>query len=227
MTPVLVVDDDLQIRKLLRLYLEKNDFSVFEADSCAEGIRQFTGVKPGLVLLDLGLPDGDGRELLKAIRERGDTPVIVVSVRDAETDVMDLLDAGADDYIIKPFGVGELISRMKVALRHHTPKSVWGRPVQVGMLEIRMDSREAFRDGVEERLTPTEWSILEMLVRNAGKIITRNHLLREVWGPSMAQEYNNLRVYINQLRKKIEKEPSVPKVLITEPGVGYRLKLEL
>jgi len=116
---------------------------------------------------------------------------------------------------------------MNVALRHHTPKSVWGRPVQVGTLEIRMDSREAFRDGAEERLTPTEWSILELLVRNAGKIITRNHMLREVWGPAMAQEYNNLRVYINQLRKKIETEPSVPKVLITEPGVGYRLRLEL
>lgn len=227
MTPVLVIDDDLQIRKLLRLYLERNDFNVFEADSCAEGIRQFAGVKPGLVLLDLGLPDGDGREILKAIRERGDTPVIIVSVRDAEADVMDLLDAGADDYIIKPFGVGELVSRMKVALRHHTPKAVWGHPVQVGMLEIHMDSREAFRDGKEERLTPTEWSILEILVRNAGKIITRNHMLREVWGPSMAQEYNNLRVYINQIRKKIEDEPSVPKVLITEPGVGYRLRLEL
>ncbi len=226
MTPVLVVDDEKQIRNLLRLYLEKNDFDVVEADSCAEGIRQFAGTKPAIVLLDLGLPDGDGRTLLEVIRERGDTPVIILSVRDAESDIMELLDAGADDYLTKPFGVGELIARMRVALRHRTPKAAWGHPVQVGSLELRLDTREAFREGREERLTPTEWSILELLVRNAGKIITRNHMLREVWGPAMTEEYNNLRVYINQIRKKIEAEPAVPKVLITEPGVGYRLKLE-
>jgi two-component system KDP operon response regulator KdpE len=226
MTPVLIIDDELQIRKLLRLYLERNDFSVHEADGCAEGIRQFTGVKPAIVLLDLGLPDGDGREVLRAIRERGDTPVIILSVHEAETDIMELLDAGADDYLTKPFGVGELIARLRVALRHSTPKAAWGRPVRIGKLDVQLDSREAYHDGLEERFTPTEWSILEILIRNAGKIMTRNQLLRAVWGPAMSGEYNNLRVYINQIRKKLEEEPAVPKVLLTEPGVGYRLKIE-
>ena len=220
MTPVLVIDDELQIRRLLRLYLEKNDFIVIEAGSCAEGLHQFMGVKPGIVLLDLGLPDGDGKDMLKAIRDRGDTPVIILSVRDSEEDIVNLLDAGADDYLIKPFGVGELLARMRVALRRRTPKSAWGKPLKIGMLELHMDTREAFLEGKQEHLTPTEWSILEILVRNGGKIMTRNQILREVWGPSMMEEYNNLRVYINQLRKKIEREPSVPKVLLTEPGVG-------
>jgi len=226
MTPVLIVDDELQIRRLLRLYLERNDFTVIEADSCAAGINQFSGSKPGIVLLDLGLPDGDGREILKYIRDRGDTPVIILSVQDAEEEIMELLDAGADDYLIKPFGVGELIARIRVALRHRMPKTTLGRPIQVGMLEVRLDTRETYREGQLEHLTPTEWSILEILVRHAGKIMTRNQILREVWGPTITEEYNSLRVYINQLRKKIEAEPSVPKVLLTEPGVGYRLKLE-
>ncbi len=226
MTPVLVVDDEVQIRKLLRLYLEKNGFIVSEADSCSEGMRQFMGVKPGIVLLDLGLPDGDGREMLQSIRSCGDTPVIILSVRDAEAEIMELLDAGADDYLIKPFGIGELIARIRVALRHRMPKQALEKPIRIGMIELHLDSREAFRDGRKEHLTPTEWSILEILVRNAGKIMTRNQILREVWGPAMSEEYNNLRVYINQLRKKIEVEPSAPKVLLTEPGVGYRLKLE-
>jgi two-component system, OmpR family, KDP operon response regulator KdpE len=226
MTPVLVIDDEVQIRKLLRLYLEKNDFSVSEAGSCAEGMSQFTGIKPGIVLLDLGLPDGDGREMLQAIRERGDTPVIILSVRDAEAEIMELLDAGADDYLIKPFGIGELIARIRVALRHRTPKLMWEKPIKIGMIELHLDTREAFRDGEKQHLTPTEWSILEILVRNAGKIMTRNQILRAVWGPAMSEEYNNLRVYINQLRKIIEVEPSVPRVLLTEPGVGYRLIVE-
>ena len=227
MNTVLVVDDDPQIRRLLRLYLEKAGYAVVEADSCAAGLNQFAGVKPCLALLDLGLPDGDGRSLLLAIRERGDTPVIILSVRNAESDIMDLLDAGADDYITKPFGIGELTARIRVALRHRAPVLAPGKAVRVGMLELHPDAREAFRDGTEERLTPTEWSILELLLRNAGKIMTRNQILREVWGPAMTGEFNNLRVYVNQLRKKIEPEPSEPKVLLTEPGVGYRLKVEL
>ncbi len=227
MTPVLIIDDEVQIRRLLRLYLEKNDFLVFDADSGAEGLRQFAGVKPEVVLLDLGLPDMDGRQILQEIRARGATPVIVLSVRDAETEIMGLLDAGADDYLTKPFGTGELLARIRVALRHRTPQSVGGRKVKVGALEVDMDTREAFRDGAEEKLTPTEWSLLFILLRNAGKIMTRNQILREVWGPAMEEEYNNLRVYINQLRKKIEVDPAAPVVLLTEPGVGYRLKVQL
>ena len=226
MTPVLVIDDEIQIRRLLRLCLEKNDFVVFEADTGAEGLRQFAGAKPDLVILDLGLPDMDGRQFLHEIRSRGDTPVIVLSVRDAETEIMDLLDAGADDYLTKPFGTGELIARIRVALRHRTPQSFSGRAVRVGALEVNMDTREAFRDGAEEKLTPTEWSLLLIFLRSPGKIMTRNQILREVWGPAMEEEYNNLRVYINQLRKKIELDPSVPSVLLTEPGVGYRLRVQ-
>lgn len=227
MTPVLVVDDELQIRKLLRLYLEKNGFIVSEAENCSEGVRQFLGIKPALVLLDLGMPDQDGRELLKTIRERCDTPVIILSVRDSEEEIVELLDAGADDYLVKPFGVDELLARMRVALRHRMPKPDSGRVIRIGMLEVNPTVREAYREGNKEHLTPTEWSILEILLRNAGKIMTRNQILREVWGPAMTEEYNNLRVYINQLRKKIEIQPSMPKVLLTEPGVGYRLRIEI
>ncbi|MFH2115327.1 MAG: response regulator transcription factor [Spirochaetota bacterium] len=225
MTTILVIDDDLQIRRLLRLFLEKNQFAVYEADSAEAGLRQFAGAKPDIVLLDLGLPDLDGRQVLKGIRERGGTPVIIVSVRDAEAEIMDLLDAGADDYIIKPFGTGELLSRIRVALRHRSPRTTASGIVPVGALEVNVDTREAFRDGVEERLTPTEWSLLLVFMRNAGKIMTRKHILREVWGPAMEEEYNNLRVYVNQLRKKIELDPATPTVLLTEPGVGYRLKV--
>lgn len=227
MIPVLVVDDEIQIRRLLRLYLEKEGYAVFEADTCEEGLRQFNALKPGIVLLDLGLPDGDGRELLQAVRKRGDTPVIILSVRNAEEDITGHLDAGADDYLIKPFGVGELVARMRVALRHRLPEAAAGRSIRVGLLEVRLDVREARRNGVPEHLTPTEWSILEILIRNAGKILTRNQILREVWGPDMSGDYNSLRVYINQLRKKIEAEPSEPRTLLTEPGVGYRLKLDV
>lgn len=227
MTPVLIVDDEIQIRRLLRLCLEKNDFAVIEAASCAEGLSQFAGARPELVILDLGLPDMDGRHLLQEIRARGDTPVIVLSVRDAEAEIMDLLDSGADDYLTKPFGTGELIARIRVALRHRTPPSFSGRTVKVGALDVDMDTREAFRSGAAEKLTPTEWSLLYLFLRSPGKIMTRKHILREVWGPAMEEEYNNLRVYINQLRKKIEVDPSVPSVLLTEPGVGYRLKVQL
>ena len=207
------------------LFRSKHQFAVHEADSTEAGLRQFAGTKPDIVLLDLGLPDMDGRQVLKAIRERGGTPVIIVSVRDAEAEIMDLLDAGADDYIIKPFGTGELLSRIRVALRHRLPRSTVSGLVPVGALVVNVETREAFRDGVEERLTPTEWSLLLVLIRNAGKIMTRKHILREVWGPAMEEEYNNLRVYVNQLRKRIELDPATPTILLTEPGVGYRLKV--
>jgi two-component system KDP operon response regulator KdpE len=225
MKEILVVDDELQIRRLLRLCLERSGFSVSEAESGREGLYMFTGAKPDLVLLDLGLPDMDGRELLGAIRARGDTPVIVLSVRDAEAEVMELLDLGADDYLTKPFGTGELLARVRVALRHRIPQLLSGRRVAVGAIEVDMDTREAFRGGVEEKLTPTEWALLLAFLRNAGKIMTRRQILREVWGPNMEEEYNNLRVYVNQLRKKIEPDPAVPVALLTEPGVGYRLKV--
>ncbi|MBP7096167.1 MAG: response regulator transcription factor [Spirochaetia bacterium] len=225
MKEILVVDDELAIRRLLRLCLEREGYAVSEAGSGGEGLNRFMGSKPDLVLLDLGLPDMDGRELLGRIRARGDTPVVILSVRDAEADIMDLLDSGADDYLTKPFGTGELLARVRVALRHRTPQAMSGRRVTVGAIEVDMDTREAFRGEAEEKLTPTEWALLLAFLRNSGKIMTRRQILREVWGPNMEEEYNNLRVYVNQLRRKIEPDPSVPTVLLTEPGVGYRLRI--
>lgn len=227
MKEILVVDDERSIRRLLGLCLERAGYSVSEAETGREGLYRFALSKPELVLLDLGLPDMDGRELLGEIRARGDTPVIILSVRDAEAEVMDLLDAGADDYLTKPFGTGELLARIRVALRHRTPQAMSGRRVAVGAIEVDLDAREAFRDGLEEKLTPTEWALLLAFLRNSGKIMTRRQILREVWGPGMEEEYNNLRVYVNQLRRKIEPDPSVPAVLLTEPGVGYRLRVAL
>ncbi len=226
MTPILVIDDEMQIRRLLRVYLQRSGYSVIEADSCASGKSMYAGSKPCLVLLDLCLPDGDGREILDYVRAHGDTPVIILSVRDAEEDIMALLDSGADDYIVKPFGVGELLARVRVALRHRMPTRKADEPLSVGRLELRLDLREARIDGAPEHLTPTEWSILELLIRNAGKIMTRKQIVREIWGPAIGEEYNSLRVYVNQLRKKIERDPSSPTALLTEPGVGYRLRMD-
>lgn len=226
MNQALIIDDDSQIRKLLRLFLTNHNFEIHEADSCASGINQFVGQKPGIVLLDLGLPDGNGRDVLQMIRERGDTPVIILSVADTEAEITELLDMGADDYVTKPFGIGELMARIRVALRHSLPQALATQDLRVGVLVVRLLQREAFRDGQEERLTPTEWSLLELLIKNAGKIMTRRQIVRSVWGPVMEDDYNNLRVYINQLRRKIEIDPTMPQVLITEPGVGYRLRLE-
>lgn len=223
MTQALLIDDELQIRRLLRLFLEKQDFAVREAETGSEGINAFMGVKPDIVLLDLGLPDMDGAEVLAGIRSRGETPVIILSVRDSEEDIVALLNAGADDYLTKPFGTGELLARMRVALRKRVPHSETGK-VMVGTLLVDVENREAFRDDAPERLTPTEWGLLLLFLRNAGKIMTHRQILREIWGPAMEEEPNNLRVYMNQLRKKIEPDPSMPTVLLTEPGVGYRLK---
>jgi two-component system KDP operon response regulator KdpE len=223
MKEALLIDDEVQIRHLLRLFLERQDFAVREAETGAEGLNAFAGVKPDIVLLDLGLPDMDGSEVLAGIRSRGDTPVIILSVRDEEEDIVSLLDSGADDYLTKPFGTGELLARMRVVLRRHAPPSDTGK-IAVGTLVVDVENREAFRGDAQERLTPTEWGLLLLFLRNAGKIMTHRQILREIWGPAMEEEYNNLRVYVNQLRKKIEPDPSMPTVLLTEPGVGYRLK---
>jgi len=224
MTSVLVIDDERQIRRLLRVSLEKQDFDVHEAATGGDGIRAIQGRKPDVVLLDLGLPDMDGAEVLAGLRAWSAVPVIILSVRNAEEDIVRLLDAGADDYLVKPFNTGELIARMRVALRHHAPEESLEAFVS-GRLEVDLAQREVRIGGEVLKLTPTEYAILRLFVQHAGRIITHGQILREVWGPNAEGETNYLRVYITGLRKKIEARPEMPELLITEPGVGYRLKV--
>jgi len=224
MTRVVAVDDEVQIRRLLRISLGKHDFEVYEAATGEDGLRLVMGVKPDVVLLDLNLPDLDGREVLRSLREWSTIPVIVLSVRNEERDVVELLNAGADDYMTKPFNTGELVARINVALRHRAPEQGEG-PFASGDLTVDVVNREVTLEGRALRLTPTEYALLRLFVRHAGKVLTHSQILREVWGPNAEHDSNNLRVYMAQLRKKIEKDPARPQLLLTEPGVGYRLKI--
>jgi two-component system KDP operon response regulator KdpE len=224
MTEVLVIEDDRHIRRLLRISLEKQGFRVHEASRGDDGIQRFAGIKPDVVLLDLGLPDTEGIEVLKKIREGSGVPIIVLSVRNSEDDIVTLLNSGADDYLVKPFNTAELVARIRVALRRRFPPEI-GEIVQVGHLAVDLAGRTATSNGTDLKLTPTEYSILRCLIQHAGKIVTHDQIIGEVWGGNAGQDANNLRVYINGLRKKIELEPSRPAVLITEPGIGYRLKI--
>lgn len=222
MNSVLVIDDEAQIRRLLRVSLEKQGYSVHEAATAADGLSMVVGKKPDIVLLDLGLPDRDGADVLAELRTWSSVPVIILSVRDAEEEIVRLLDAGADDYLIKPFNTGELVARMKVAIRHRAPQETQ-EPFVSGRLSVDLLNRDVRAAGQPVKLTPTEYSIIRMLVQHAGRIVTHGQILREVWGPNMQEETNYLRVYITGLRKKIEENPRMPRLLLTEPGVGYRL----
>jgi len=221
---VLVIDDERQIRRLLRVSLESRGFVVNEAATGEDGIRAVQGLKPDVVLLDLGLPDQDGARVLAALREWSSVPVIVLSVRNAEEDIVALLNAGADDYLTKPFNTGELIARLRVAIRHHAPEEA--REVFAsGRLEVDLYNRQVRVAGESLKLTPTEYALVRLFVQHAGRILTHAHILREVWGPHAEEETNYLRVYITGLRKKIEARPQMPQLIVTEPGVGYRLKV--
>ena len=224
MTSVLVVDDEVQIRRLLRVTLEKLGYAVHEAATGSEGLQMVLAKKPDLVLLDLGLPDKDGTAVLAELRSWSTVPVIVLSVRNSEEDIVHLLDAGADDYVIKPFNTGELMARMKVAIRHHAPQEAQA-VFATGRLSVDLQEREVKVAGETVKLTPTEYGLLRLFVQHAGRILTHRQLLREVWGPNMDEETNYLRVYITGLRKKIESNPQMPELIITEPGVGYRLRV--
>lgn len=224
MTSVLVIDDEVQIRRLLRVTLEKLGYAVHEAATGGDGLQMVLGKKPDVVLLDLGLPDKDGAAVLAELRSWSAIPVIVISVRNSEEDIVRLLDAGADDYIIKPFNTGELIARMKVAIRHHAPQEAQA-VFSTGRLSVDLLDREVKVAGEPIKLTPTEYGLLRLFVQHAGRILTHRQLLREVWGPNMDEETNYLRVYITGLRKKIETNPQMPELIVTEPGVGYRLKV--
>jgi two-component system, OmpR family, KDP operon response regulator KdpE len=223
-TGVLVIDDEVQIRRLLRVSLEKQGFAVYEAATGEEGLQEVLGRKPDVVLLDLGLPDKDGAEVLAGLRGWSTVPVIILSVRNGEEDIVRLLDAGADDYLIKPFNTGELIARMKVAIRHHAPQET-SQPFVSGRLTVDLLDRVVKVAGETVKLTPTEYGLVRLFVLHAGRILTHRQILHEVWGPNADEETNYLRVYITGLRKKIEENPQMPALVVTEPGVGYRLRV--
>lgn len=221
---ILVIDDEAAIRKFLRVSLEAQDFKVEEAVSGQEGLTQAIAFRPDLVILDLGLPDIEGFEVLARLREWSQVPVLVLTVRDAEEDKVRALDGGADDYLTKPFSVPELLARIRVAERHRLPASE--SPLfQTGDLEVDLSARSVKVKGQEVRLTATEWEILRLLIEHAGKAVTHRQILKQVWGPNSVEHTQYLRVYVGHLRKKLETGNSGP-FIRTEPGVGYRLILQ-
>ena len=224
---VLVIEDEPQMRRFLKASLEAHDYRLVEAVTAREGLAQAAGRNPDVILLDLGLPDLDGIELTRRLREWSRTPIIVISARGREQDKIAALDAGADDYLTKPFGIGELLARLRVALRHAAAPEGGGEPVfEVGDLKVDLAARLVFRRGAEVHLTPIEYKLLATLVRHAGKVLTHRQLLKEAWGPNAVEQTHYVRVYMTQLRHKLEDDPSRPRYLLTESGVGYRLKAE-
>jgi len=220
----LVIDDEPQIRRLLRVTLEANGYRVFDAAGGNEGLVQAAQRRPDVVLLDLGLPDMEGVTVLKRLREWSRVPVIILSVRDREDDKVAALDAGADDYVTKPFNSAELLARLRTALRHAQPQGA-DAIFSAGDLEVDLSRRLVRKGGQELKLTPIEYSLLRLLVTHGGKVLTHRHLLTEIWGAKAVEQTHYLRVYIAHLREKIETDPSCPEIIVTEPGVGYRLSM--
>jgi two-component system, OmpR family, KDP operon response regulator KdpE len=223
---ILVIDDEAPIRRFLRASLDPLQFTLFEAEDGASGIRAVAQRNPEVVLLDLGLPDMDGIEVARQLRGWTEVPIIVLSARGQEGDKVDALDAGADDYLTKPFGVGELFARIRVALRHAKREEPPDPTVEAFGVRIDLAARQVFRDGAEVHLTPNEYRLLAVLARHAGRVVTHKQLLREVWGDAYTEESHYLRVYTGQLRQKLEADPGQPRLIVNEPGVGYRLKTE-
>lgn len=220
---VLVVDDELSMRRLLRVVLESGGYSMLEAVNGESALRSVALENPSLLVLDLGLPDLDGLEVLKRLRDWSAVPVLVLTARDQEAEKVALLDAGADDYLTKPFSAPELLARLRTLERHAQAPEKPERMV-CGELEIDLGEHTVRRRGEPVRLTATEFAFLELLARNPGKVVTQREILRRVWGQEALEQTHYLRIYIGSLRKKLEDDPSAPRLLITEPGVGYRLK---
>ena len=222
---ILVIDDELAIRRFLHTVLSSEEFSLHEAENGHAGLAAAATVRPDVILLDLGLPDLDGIEIIKRVREWSQVPIIVLSVRDREDDKVAALDVGADDYLTKPFGVGELLARIRAALR----RSLQQAPEPVFRscgLELDLTRRRVTVNSEEVQLTPTEYDILRLLVAHAGKVLTHSQILKQIWGMAYLEQPHVLRVNVSNLRRKIEADPSRPRHIITEPGVGYRLKIE-
>jgi two-component system, OmpR family, KDP operon response regulator KdpE len=222
---ILVIDDEIQIRRLLQLTLEPTGNHVKFAATGAEGIAMAGSERPDMIILDLGLPDMDGLSVLKRIREWASLPIIILSVRNAESDIIACLNAGADDYLIKPFRTGELLARVQTALRHR-PTVLEKEIFTTYDLTIDLSARTVKKGQETIKLTVTEYSLLSLFVRYAGRVLTHRFILEQVWGPAFAEEAQYTRVYVGQLRKKIEDDPGHPKIIVTESGVGYRLFTE-
>ncbi len=222
---ILVIDDEIQIRRLLKLTLEANGFKIYLAESGEDGLIRAAMDRPDLIILDLGLPDADGIDILKKLREWATLPILILSVRNAEQDIIAALDAGADDYLPKPFRTGELLARIRTALRHRqaTPTET---VFAFGAVIVDLAARTVKKGGEFIKLTATEYSLLSLFVRNAGKVLTHRYILEQVWGHAYADETQYTRVYVGQLRKKLEDDPTNPRHLLTESGIGYRLAMD-
>ncbi|MEV7553395.1 response regulator [Amycolatopsis sp. NPDC089917] len=224
---VLVVDDEPQIVRALRINLSARGYKVITAHDGTAALKAVAETKPDVVVLDLGLPDLDGTEVIAGLRGWTTVPIIVLSARGDSADKVQALDAGADDYVTKPFGMDELLARLRAAVRRSATSSVDGADavVDTGSFRIDLAAKKVRRDGKEVHLTKTEWGVLELLVRNRGRLVAQKQLLHEVWGPTYETESHYLRVYLAQLRRKLEPEPSRPRHLLTEPGMGYRFEM--
>ena len=222
---VLIVDDEPQIRRFLRASLQAHDYEVVEAENGKEAVRACTVQKPDLVVLDLGLPDMDGLDVINNVREWSKVPIIVLSIRSDDQDKIGALDRGANDYVTKPFSMGELLARMRVGLRQGRVEGDAGPIVTAGDIAIDLSKRLVTFAGSPIKLSRKEYDLLRILASHPGKVITHQQLLQEVWGPAYVEETQYLRVYVGQLRQKLERDPASPKHLITEPGVGYRLQV--
>lgn len=225
---ILIVEDEPEIRRFLRVTLVNHDFKLFEATKAKEAITILEKENPTLVIMDLGLPDLDGVDLIKRIRDWSKVPIIVLSVRHLEQDKIEALDAGADDYITKPFGVFELLARIRVVLRHLDLRESDSESsiLKTGDLTVDFGRRKVSIADEQVHLTPTEYKLMVLLAQNAGKVVSQESLLRDVWGPGHAKRSHYLRVYMGNIRQKLEKEPARPRYIVTIPGVGYRLKME-
>jgi two-component system, OmpR family, KDP operon response regulator KdpE len=222
---ILVIDDEVQIRRLLRISLEDSGFKVHEAENAKRGLQESANCRPSLILLDLGLPDEDGLVLLKKLREFIEAPIIILSVRNSGNDIIAALDSGANDYITNPFNTGELLARIRASLRSYQPEQKSTVYVN-GNIHIDFSAHEVRNREQIVKLTSTEFSLLALFIRNAGKVMTHQYILKEIWGKPFSDEIQYLRVYIAQLRKKFEEDPSRPKIFITESGIGYRMLIQ-
>ncbi|HLN07921.1 MAG TPA: response regulator [Xanthobacteraceae bacterium] len=222
-TRVMVVDDEAAILRFLKPALVANDYEVMTAGTVAEATKRIAAEVPDVVVLDLGLPDGDGKDVIRRVREWSDVPIVVLSARDREAEKIAALDLGADDYVNKPFGVGELMARMRAALRHRMQRRAETPVLRVGDIEIDHVRHRVTRHGEEVKLTPKEFELLAFLARHAGMVVTHKQILTAVWGPAHSSDMQYLRVYIGHLRQKIEHNPDDPQVVLTEPGIGYRV----